>query len=120
MKVRGVDFVFYPVTNFKKSFKFYKGTLGLKVLGEASDSWTEFDTGNVTLAIGSMGKKVKLGGAVVALAIDDVGKAIKELKKKKVKIQGETYDGDTCTMATISDLDGNQIYLHKRKDGSVG
>ena len=124
MKIKGVYFVFLNVANFKRSVNFYKKTLGLKQTHEYKGSWAEFDAGNLTIAIGVYGKgpsaKNRKNGISVALAVPDVAKALVELKKKKVKIVAPVGEHGVCFMAMIADPDGNELILHKRKDGTVG
>ena len=122
MKIRGIDFTMYKVTNLKKAIDFYKNKLGLKLYGKPGSSWAEFEAGKDILVIGNWGfnKKKIGGGATVGLAVADVKKAIKEMKAKKVKIVDDLYETPVCFGCTISDLDGNRIYLHQRKDGTAG
>ena len=124
MKVRGVDFVFYNVTDMDKAVAFYRDTLGLKVIGEVGKMWTEFETGTTALSIGVYGakpiKKGEKGNVSVALSVDDVEKTLVELKAKGVTVNMEPQSFDPCFMASISDPDGNEIVLHHRKDGTVG
>lgn len=123
MNIRGIDYVFYNVTNLKKSLAFYRDVLGLKVTDEQKQ-WAEFDTGNMTLAIGEYGaskdSKTEKNSASAALSVDDLKEAVAFLKEKNVKIQTEPMDFPNCAMAIIEDPDGNQIILHHRKDGTVG
>ncbi|MDO8591282.1 MAG: VOC family protein [bacterium] len=124
MKIRGIDFVFLNVSDFKRSVNFYQKTLGLKKTSEYKGMWAEFDAGNVTLAIGMYGKgpspKNRENSVAVALAVNDVGKAVAELKKKKAKIVQPVGKHGICFMAMICDPDGNELILHKRNDGTVG
>ena len=124
MKVRGVDFVFYNVTDMDKAVAFYRDILGLKVIGEIGKTWTEFDTGGFALSVGVYGakpvKKGEKGNVSVGLAVDDVKAAVEYLKGKGVQINMELQDFPPCHMASISDPDGNEITLHHRKDGTVG
>jgi predicted enzyme related to lactoylglutathione lyase len=124
MKIRGVDFVFFNVTDFARAKAFYKDVLGLKLLTEFGEGWAEFDTGTLALAIGVQGAKAlaagEKGNVSVALAVDDVKAAVEHLKGRGVKIIQETQDFPPCFMAAIADPDGNEIYLHQRKDGTVG
>ncbi|MDE1940782.1 MAG: VOC family protein [Patescibacteria group bacterium] len=122
MKIRGVDYFFYNVSDIKKSLAFYRDVMGLEVTDE-QEKWAEFDCGNLTLGIGVFGAdpKAAKNGAAVALSVDNVEDVVAELKGKKVKIVTEPMDfPDMCEMAIIADPDGNQIILHHRKDGSVG
>jgi predicted enzyme related to lactoylglutathione lyase len=122
MKILGADYVYYDVSDLKKSTEFYRDVLGLKLAAE-TDEFAEFDLGNVTLAIGSYGEekpqKVKEGPSI-ALAVDDVAKALEYLKSKNVQITHNLIPTPVCEMAIITDLDGNQIVLHHRKDGTFG
>ena len=124
MKVRGVDFVFYNVTDMDKAVAFYRDVLGLKVIGEPGKMWTEFDTGNLALVIGIYGgepiPKGKKANVSVGLAVDDVKSALQHLKSKGVPINMDLQSFDPCFMASISDPDGNEIVIHQRKDGTVG
>ncbi len=119
MKIRGVDFIFYNVSNLKKSVEFYRDILGLKLNAKPSESWAEFETGNLAFAIGVYGP-VANGGGQVAFAVGDIKKALEFLKSKKVKIVQELYEANVCFMAIVADPDGNQFMLHQRKDGTVG
>lgn len=126
MKVRGVDFVYYTVTDFKKAVEFYRNTLGLKP-GElfGATGFAEFDLGNVTLGIGDaamMGEKIDKpqGNATVGIAVDDVAKVAEELRAKGVKVSEQVHDFPGCNMVEIEDPEGNKIMLHHRKDGTSG
>ncbi len=125
MNVRGVDFVCYYVSDFPKALAFYRDSLGLTVTSEFAGAFAEFDLGNVTLAIGSsemMGVKIDIpqGNAVVALAVEDIHKTIKDLKEKGIESSEVQDFPDSCSMATIMDPSGNSIMLHQRKDGTAG
>jgi len=122
MKIKGVDFVFLNVSDFKRSVAFYKKTLGLKQTHEYKGSWAEFDAGNVILAIGVYGKgpSAKNRKNSTSIAVDDVAKAVTELKKKGVTLVSAMQEHNPCLMAMVTDPDGNELILHKRKDGTVG
>ncbi len=119
MNVRGVDFIYYEVLDIGKSKSFYSDTLGLKVSSESEGQWIEFDLGNVTLGIGSYSQG-GVGGSMAALAVDNVSTAVEELKERGVPVTMGPEDFPGCTMAVITDPDGNKLMLHARKDGSCG
>ena len=116
--------MFLNVSDFKRSVNFYKKTLGLKQTSEYKGMWAEFDTGNLTIAIGVYGKgpsaKNRKNSTALALAVSDVDKAVKELKRKGVNVVQPLQEHGVCFMAMVSDPDGNELILHKRKDGTVG
>lgn len=123
MKILGTDYIFYNVTDLQRSIAFYRDILGLKVTDEQKQ-WAEFDTGNLALAIGVFGAtndpKIIKNSASAALSVDDVKAAVEYLKGKGVKVVNEAMDFPPCHMAIIEDPDGNQIILHKRKNGTIG
>jgi predicted enzyme related to lactoylglutathione lyase len=121
MKIKGVDFAYYVVRDLKKSIDFYQNTLGL-TMTSSSDTWAEFDAGNLTLTIGTWGAESKTQGSDggVAFSVDDVKKSLAELKKKGVKVNEGGWEGDSCIGGSFEDPDGNVITLHHRKDGTVG
>lgn len=119
MNVRGVDFIYYEVSDIAKSKSFYGETLGFKVSSESEGQWIEFDLGNVTLGIGSYSQG-GVGGSMAALAVESVPAALEELKAKGVPVTMGLEDFPGCSMAVITDPDGNKLMLHARKDGSCG
>ena len=118
MKIKGIDFVLYPVSDYKRSVAFYRDILGLILTHEYKDYWCEFDTGAGTFVITS--HEIVSKGATVAFAVDDLKKAVEYLKAKKVNVTEEPRETGVCFMATVLDPDGNEIILHQRKDATVG
>ena len=87
--------------------------------------WVEFTAGNVTLAVAelpaaSAAAAGRTGGATVALAVPDVRAAVEALRGQGVRVLSEPEETPVCHIATISDPDGNHVYLHQRKDGTAG
>ncbi len=121
MKIKAIDYAIYKVSDVKKATEFYEKTLGLQ-LDSSGDGWAEFNVGNLALVLGSWDFDAKRAGCGngVALAVDDVGVALAELKMKGVKVEGDAWETPVCWGGTITDTDGNKIYLHKRKDGTSG
>jgi predicted enzyme related to lactoylglutathione lyase len=123
MKIRAVDFVGYHVSDLKRSVAFYRDILGLQFLADSSDvekGWAEFQIGNVTFDMLAFDPARAGTSSGLALAVDDVKKALEELRSKGVKVVQEQYETRVCWGAGIADPDGNQIYLHQRKDGTAG
>ena len=120
MTIRGIDYIYYEVSDVAKSKEFYRDVLGMKIGKESEGGeWVEFDLGNLALGIGSYSQG-GAGGTMAALAIEDVGAACEELKAKGVPITMGPEEFPVCSMAVITDPDGNKLMLHARKDGSVG
>jgi predicted enzyme related to lactoylglutathione lyase len=124
MKAKAVDFVSYSVTDMDKAEAFWREMLGLDVEvargepGTRSNGYMELDAGGVAIGLVAM-PKIHPNG-IVALAVDDVGEAVEELREKGVTIAMETIESPVCWMAVVADPDGNQVLLHQRKDGTCG
>lgn len=131
MKVRGIDFVVYYVSNMQRAIEFYRDTLGLPLdyepkgnRVESSVGWVEIPIEPVTLALcGFAGlqpsQQSSQGAATVALAVEDIKAAIADLRGKGIAVEGPD-ESEVCYMAWFKDPDGNELMLHQRKDGTWG
>ena len=118
MNIKSLAFVGIPVTDMKRAREFYEGVLGLRVAEEMmSGKWVEYDLGNNTLAVASVGPEWKPSdqGTGAALEVDDFDAAIKSLKDRQVPFSNEPYESPCCWMAIIQDPDGNNLVIHKLK-----
>ena len=121
IKVQRLAFVGIPVTDMKRARAFYEGVLGLKISEQMMNSqWIEYDLGNNTLAIASVGPQWAPSdqGTGAALEVEDFDAAVKSLKDQKVPFVIEAYESPCCRMAIIQDPDGNNIVIHKLKPES--
>jgi catechol 2,3-dioxygenase-like lactoylglutathione lyase family enzyme len=114
MKVERVDFVDVPSRDVERSIAFYRDVLGLP---QNPREPTEFEAGNVTLAIWrpeEQGVEFPRSAAHgIALRVADVAAARAELEAKGVEFIGER-DSGVCNMAFFEDPDGNSLILHRR------
>jgi catechol 2,3-dioxygenase-like lactoylglutathione lyase family enzyme len=120
MKVRGIDFVVYYVTNMQRAIEFYRDTLGVSIGGDPW--WMETSLEPVTLAIARsepQGSQVPQLPPHIALAVEDIQAAIEELRGKGISVDGPD-ESEYCYMAWFKDPDGNVLMLHQRKDGTWG
>lgn len=118
MKITNLAFVGTPVTDMKRAREFYEGMLKLKVSEEMmGGNWVEYDLGNNTLAIASVGDQWVPSdqGTGAALEVDNFDEAIRFLKDRQVTFAVEPFESPCCRMAIIHDPDGNQIVIHKLK-----
>ncbi len=122
MKIRGTDFVMYQVSDLARAASFYRDVLGLtQEVFSPEWQWAEFNCGNVTLALkGGEQLPATPAGGRVALAVEDVAAAYKELKRKGARILSEPKDYSVCWAMEILDPDGNVVILHQRADGTFG
>lgn len=108
-----LDFVGVPSTDAERSRAFYIDTLGLRPDAKAK---YEFWVGDTCFAIWEP-EKIGMSftpqkGAHIALHVDDIEAARKELEEKGVVFLGETLDNPVCYMALFTDPDGNDLMLH--------
>jgi predicted enzyme related to lactoylglutathione lyase len=127
VNVTGVDFIAIPTQDFERAEAFYADVLGL----ERSKRWGdmpagEFETGSLTIALmqsDAFGIEFANHSHPVALHVDDVEAARKELEEKGVTFAAATMDSGVCHMAHFRDPDGNALMLHHRyapKDAKPG
>jgi catechol 2,3-dioxygenase-like lactoylglutathione lyase family enzyme len=118
VNVTGVDFICIPTRDFEQAEAFYGDVLGL----ERSKQWgsmpaREFETGSLTIAVmqsDAFGIEFAHHSHPVALHVDDVEAARKELEEKGVDFDADTMDSGVCHMAYFRDPDGNALMLHHR------
>ena len=114
MQVERVDFVDVPTRDVDRAVAFYRDVLELPQNPRES---TEFEAGNVTLALWKpedLGVEFRASAAHgIALRVADVAAARVELEAKGVQFIGER-DSGVCNMAFFTDPDGNSLILHRR------
>ena len=118
MRATNIAFTGIPVTDIKRARAFYEGALGLKPSANFSEGvWIEYELGDDTLAIGSVGDQWKPSpdGTSVAIEVDDFEAAVKDLKKANVTFAAEGIESPVCRMAVVQDPDGNKLIIHKLK-----
>jgi catechol 2,3-dioxygenase-like lactoylglutathione lyase family enzyme len=114
VQVERVDFVDIPSRDVERSIAFYRDVIGLP---QNPREPTEFEAGNVTLAIWKpedQGVEFSSGASHgIALRVPDVAAARAELEAKGVEFIGDR-DSGVCKMAFFADPDGNSLILHRR------
>lgn len=125
MNSKGIDFVFYTVTDFTASVSFYRDTLGLELeLLDEEMGWAEFAAPPTTLAIGEASPQMPItpggGGTGIALAVDDIETDTEKVRNEGGTVRMEPVESGVCQMSMIADPDDNPIILHKRDDGTHG
>jgi catechol 2,3-dioxygenase-like lactoylglutathione lyase family enzyme len=113
-----VDFIAVPVEDRERAAKFYEETLGLERNPNSTDTWVEFETGNVTLALVEPEKHgmtfSPLPFGAIAIRVPDVAEARRKLEDAGVEFKGEIWDSTVCHGAAFADPDGNGLLLHHR------
>jgi predicted enzyme related to lactoylglutathione lyase len=116
--VTRTDFVFLPITSFETAEQFYGGVLRLECSKRYDNELGgEFETGSLTIQVvdvAKIGRDFEPSCGAIALHVDDVEAARKELEARGVTFQGETMDSGVCYQAFFQDQDGNALILHHR------
>src|SRR5215468_10244200 len=89
ISIRAVDFVMYCTHNMARTRAFYQKLFGLKRGHEWNDFWSEFKTEPVTLCLNGPSQRPNRnwhGPAAIALAVQDIHEAIRECRRRKVKV----------------------------------
>lgn len=122
MKVTDFAFVGHPVASLHRARGFYEGILGLKAPvaldGEldGDQGFLEYSVGASTLAITttwSGGKPPETVAFGLVLEVENFDEAVEHLAKQGVTFELGPFRGPTCSIAVISDPDGNKIGIHK-------
>src|SRR3954447_5686329 len=115
--VQRTDFVAVPTRDRERAAAFYGETLGLRK-NQTSDTWIEFETGNLTLSIVAPEEVgiefAPLPFGTIMLRVPDVEAAKAELQGAGVEFLGEPGASGVCHGAVFRDPDGNSIGLHHR------
>jgi catechol 2,3-dioxygenase-like lactoylglutathione lyase family enzyme len=116
--VERTDFVNIATQDLERAKRFYGETLGLPRNPRSSDSWPEYETGNLTLLLADAARTsvpFSPSNNAVALRVADVDAAKGRLEEAGVEFEfEETYDTGVCHMAFFRDPDGNALILHHR------
>ena len=122
-----VDFVAVPVQDRDRAETFYAETLGLRKNPLSTDTWVEFETGNLTLALVEPEKHgmsfSPLPFGAIAIRVPDVAEARSRLEAAGVEFKGEIWDSSVCHGSAFEDPEGNGLLIHHRyapyADGST-
>src|SRR4051794_14751107 len=113
-----VDFIAVPAKDFEAAAQFYGDVLGLEMskrYGQRPGG--EFEAGQVTLQIiesEAFGLPFNPSPNPIALRVEDVETARKQLEAQGVTFMADTMDSGVCHMAFFRDPSGNALMLHNR------
>jgi predicted enzyme related to lactoylglutathione lyase len=122
--IRGLDHVYYWVSDMDRAVKFYEEVVGLRLARRDGASWAMFDaSSDVRLALhGAVeGRPIETGGATAVFRVDDLDSARSDLEHK-----GATFDehmGEVegyARFASFFDPDGNRVQLIEYATGGSG
>jgi len=112
-----VDFLSVHSKDIARSKVFYVETLGLPLDSDRGENGFEVNAGQLCLSVWNptaAGMELGQSPAHIALHVEDVAEARKELEAKGIEFEGDTFDTSVCHMAFFRDPDGNDLMLHRR------
>jgi predicted enzyme related to lactoylglutathione lyase len=117
MKYLGFAWGGLLVEDLEASVSFYQDVMGLKLLGKGED-WAHFDAGRGALfelmsggKAASQPKSAAQQPVILGLRVDDLDRAVVELKLKGVKFVDEIGQFENTRWAHFSDPEGNQLEI---------
>jgi predicted enzyme related to lactoylglutathione lyase len=117
-KVTGLDLSGYMVKDAPRAIGFYRDVLGLEptmVYPEDRGAEYELPDGTTFGLWGGGGRVMPFQPSNgILFAVDDLGAAVAAVKARGIPVLME-HETPVCSMAMISDTEGNMLTLHKRK-----
>jgi catechol 2,3-dioxygenase-like lactoylglutathione lyase family enzyme len=111
--VRGLDLVFYWVSDLDRAVSFYADVLGLPIARRDGNDWAEFDAGGRRFALpgAAPGQPVAPGGAAAVFTVGDLDEAKADLASRGVVPDHEGDVSSYARFASFRDPDGNVFQL---------
>jgi len=118
--LRGLDHVYYWVTDMDRSARFYGEVLGLALMRRDGDQWAEFDAGSTRLALHAYmpGQGHVAGGATVVFQVGDLDAAKLALSSRGVEFGHEGEVKGFARFASFADPDGNTLQIIEYASGA--
>lgn len=117
---RGLDHVYYWVTDMDRSIRFYRDALGLGLIRRDGDEWAELDAGGARLALHARGSGPGPGpgGATAVFQVDDLDLAKATLGARGIEFGHEAEVKGFARFASFVDPDGNTLQIIEYQAGA--
>jgi predicted enzyme related to lactoylglutathione lyase len=113
MMIGKLGLVMVVVREMERSVAFYRDVLGLKPLILQSN-WAQFDAGNILIGLHPEGDEVKVSpttGMSIGIYVDDMDKAVAEIRKRFGKIAIGPRPEPFGRWALVFDPDGYSVQI---------
>ena len=118
IQIKGIAFVFHPITDVARARKFYEKHLHLKPTMHIEFApgkwWIEYDIAGQALALSNADPRAKTVDGLT-LEVVSVDEALAAAKAADIEIAQEIVEFPPCRSFAIRDPDGNRIGLHQLK-----
>jgi catechol 2,3-dioxygenase-like lactoylglutathione lyase family enzyme len=110
---RGLDHVYYWVTDMDRAVAFYRDVLDLPLIRQSGDEWAEFEGGGARIALhGAVhGHAPPPGGATAVLLVDDLDAVRAVLSARGVTFGHEGGVEGFARFLAFADPDGNTVQI---------
>jgi catechol 2,3-dioxygenase-like lactoylglutathione lyase family enzyme len=105
-----LTYVMKFVADMETAVAFYRDTLGLRLKFQ-SPGWSEFVTGETTLALHPASGKNPAGTCEIGFSVDDIDAFHLEMAAEGVKFTRPPTDEHGRKLATFIDCDGAEVSL---------
>ncbi len=115
--IKKLQNVYLAAPDVGKAVAFYRDVLGLNLRFQDGERWAQFDAGGVSFAVAAVGEGTAVpgGGAVVVFEVEDLERALAELRPRGVRVEGDIVDmGAHGRYVNIRDPFGNPLQLFQR------
>ena len=103
-----LTYVMKFVADMDKAVAFYRDVMGLE-LRFASPHWSEFETGETTLALHPASERNPAGNAELGFSVEDVDAFHREKTAEGVSFPRPPEDLHGSRLATLLDCEGSQV-----------
>jgi len=113
--IKSVPFVAVVVSNANKSAEWYKEKLGMEIRDKEGHWVTVAPKGSKVLLHLCETTPLEQGNTGIALSVDDLDKAYKEMSSKGVEFTKKPVKAKWGSSAMFKDPDGNEFWLFPRR-----
>ncbi|CAN0553768.1 MAG: VOC family protein [Alphaproteobacteria bacterium] len=115
MTVEKLQNAYYVTSDMERAVGFYRDALGLDLMFQDGEKWTQFKAGGVNFAMASDDEAPDGAvGATVVFEVDDIATMSAAIEAAGGEIFGTRDMGDHGKTLTFRDPDGNLVQLYQR------
>lgn len=115
MTVEKLQNAYYVTKDMERAVGFYRDALGLDLMFQDGEKWTQFKAGGVNFAMTSDDEAPEGAvGATVVFEVDDIATMSASIEGAGGEIFGTRDMGDHGKTLTFRDPDGNLVQLYQR------
>jgi len=115
MTVQKLQNAYYVTSDMARAVGFYRDALGLDLVFQDGDKWTQFKAGGVNFAMAAYDEASDGAvGATIVFEVDDIDAMTPSLKGAGAQILDTRDMGDHGRTLSFRDPDGNLVQLYQR------